>query len=272
MGRLDGKVAIVVGSATGIGAATAKLMAREGAKVVVADINIDGAEATAAGIRNGGGDAFACPVDNADESAIKTMVSRALERYGRVDVLHNNAAALVPDAIGRDSVDGILNLDIAVFDKTIAVNVRGFALCTKYVLRDMLKRGSGVIVNTSSGASLAAEPTRPCYSTSKAAVNGLTRFVATAYGKQGIRCNAVAPGTIINPDKKDSAWQSRKQREEADHRHNVVPWHGRPEDIAQAVVFLASDDASFINGQVLSVDGGRLIHVPDYGEMIAAMQ
>jgi len=154
MDRLRGKVAIVVGSATGMGAAGAALMAEEGANVVLADTNIADAEARAADIRRAGGATVALEVDIANEPAVEAMVAFTVKEYGGVDVLHNNAANFAPEVLGPDMATDILHLDLDVFDRTIAVNLRGFILTMKYAVPEMVKRGSGSIINTSSGVSL----------------------------------------------------------------------------------------------------------------------
>jgi NAD(P)-dependent dehydrogenase (short-subunit alcohol dehydrogenase family) len=265
MNRLKGKIAIVAGSASGMGAAGAGLMAAEGAKVVLADINITGAERRAAEIRAAGGDAVACAVDIADEASVRAMVDATLKTYGGVDVLHNNAAVFVPDVIGPDTATDILHLDLAVFDRTLAVNLRGFILTTRYVVPEMLKRGGGSIINTSSGTSLLPQLTQHAYSISKAGVNMLTLEIATAYGKQGIRCNAVLPGLVLTSP-------MTQQLVDKVVRHNLTPFAGQPEDLANVFVFLASDESRYITGQLLQVDGGVLSHAPTYADAMAAAQ
>jgi NAD(P)-dependent dehydrogenase (short-subunit alcohol dehydrogenase family) len=263
MNRLRGKVAIVVGSATGMGAAGATLMAQEGAKVVLADINIDGAEAGAAEIRRAGGEATAFEVDISNELAVKAMVEFTVKQYGRVDVLHNNAANFSPDVIGPDTATDILHLDLAIFDRTIAVNLRGFILTTKYAVPEMVKRGGGSIINTSSGTSLKPQLSQHAYSISKSGVNMLTLAVATAYGKQGIRCNAVLPGLVLT---------GPMTHELVDRvvRHNLTPYAGLPQDLANVFVFLASDESRYITGQLIQVDGGVFAHTPTYADTTAA--
>jgi len=262
MGRLHGKVAIVVGSATGMGAAGAALMAQEGAQVVLADINIAGAEARAADIRGAGGAAVAFEVDIANEAAVEAMVAFTVGQYGGVDVLHNNAANFAPDIIGADTATDILHLDLGIFDRTIAVNLRGFILTTRYVVPEMLKRGGGSIINTSSGTSLKPQLWQHAYSISKAGVNMLTLAVATAYGKQGIRCNAVLPGLVLTaPLTQDLV--------DTVVRHNLTPYAGLPQDLANVFVFLASDESRYITGQLIQVDGGVFAHTPTYAEAMA---
>jgi NAD(P)-dependent dehydrogenase (short-subunit alcohol dehydrogenase family) len=249
MGTLDGKVAIIVGSATNIGAETARLMAKQGAKVVLADLNIKDAEAVAAEIRQNGGDAIAFKMDITSEPDIKAMVDFVMKKYGGVDVLHNNVAAIgaIDNSVGFDYGGDILNIDMKVYDRTMAVNLRGYILTMRYIVPQMLKRGGGSIINTSSIASIGAGSRGHAYAISKAGVNMLTRSIAATYGKNHIRCNAVLPGGIIrtgniNPNRPPIA---------------SGPNMGKPRDIANMVVFLASDDtAGYINGSLIQVDGG----------------
>jgi NAD(P)-dependent dehydrogenase (short-subunit alcohol dehydrogenase family) len=263
MDRLRGKVAIVAGSATGMGAAGATLMAQEGANVVLADINIDGARDRAAEIRRAGGEACAFEVDIANELAVKALVEFTVKQYGGVDVLHNNAANFAPDVLGPDTATDILHLDLAVFDRTIAVNLRGFILTMKHAVPAMVQRGGGSIINTSSGVSLLPQLSQHAYSISKSGVNMLTLAVATAYGKQGIRCNAVLPGLVLTgPMTQDLV--------DLVVRHNLTPYAGLPQDLANVFVFLASDESRYITGQLIQVDGGVFAHTPTYAESMAA--
>jgi NAD(P)-dependent dehydrogenase (short-subunit alcohol dehydrogenase family) len=256
MGRLDGKVAIVTGAASGIGAATAAALAVEGARVVVADLDEDGAIERAAFIRAAGADAIAVAADISNETAVESLVEQTLTAYGRIDVLHNNAAAT---RLGG-TVDGpVREAELAVWTKTLIVNLCGTMLVTKHVLGPMLDQGSGSIVNTSSGAALGGDLGHPAYSASKAGVISLTQSVATMYGKAGIRCNAVLPGLIITEGAR-AAFAG--PRGEMFLRHHLTPRLGIPEDVAAAVVYLASDDAAFVTGHVLHVDGGQSAHLP----------
>ena len=255
MRKLNEKVSVVVGSASGIGASTARLLATEGAKVVLADLNLDGAEKLADEIKQAGGEALAIYADISNEADVRQMVANALEVFGGINILINNAAALSPDVIGVDSQTDAATLDLGIWDQTMAVNLRGYLLAMKHVIPEMLKVGGGSIVNTSSISSIVAEPVRGAYSVSKAGVNQLTKHIATAYGKRGIRCNAVAPGCIAtNPDT-EKMYQGFIPL-------LLTPELGSTEDIARVVVFLASDDATFVTGQVIEADGGMLAHFP----------
>ena len=192
---LEGKVAIVTGAASGIGRATAEVLARAGAAVLVADLDGDGADSVAEAIAAGGGEAAGQPVDVSDETAVAAMVAAAVDRFGGLDILHNNAAAIGASSPGADR--DIAKLDVDVWDRTMAVNLRGVMLGCKHAIPHLLARGGGAIVNTSSGSSQRGDVTIPAYAVSKGGVDTLTLYVATQYGKQGIRCNAIAPGLIL---------------------------------------------------------------------------
>ncbi len=265
-GRLAGKVAIVTGSASGIGRATAHAIAFEGGRVVIADLNGDGAEEVAQEITAAGGEASAQQTDVADEGAIVAMIGAAVRRYGGLDVLHNNAAASDPELMGADT--DVATMDVAVWDTAFAVNCRGVMLGCKHAIPAMLKRGGGSIVNTSSASGSTGDLALPAYSASKAGLNSLTRSVATQYGKQGIRCNAIAPGVIETPALRANISEEQLALYESNH---LTPRLGRPEDIAAAVVFLASDEAAFITGQLIAVDGGLLSHHPALAQTRALM-
>jgi NAD(P)-dependent dehydrogenase (short-subunit alcohol dehydrogenase family) len=248
MRGLTDKVAVVAGGAGGIGTATSLRLAEEGACVVVGDVNADDARAVAGRITGAGGRAIAVPFDIADESSVGALIGAALDGFGGLDLLHCNAAALDPETIGQDSDVETVSLD--VFDHTLAVNLRGHVLCTRLALPHLVARGAGAIVYTASAAAFVGEPQRPSYAIAKSGLTALTRHVASRWGKRGIRANAVAPGLVLTPSVQIGTL--------ADHVLKTVPHTrlGEPADIAAAVAFLMSDDAAWINGQVLSVDGG----------------
>jgi NAD(P)-dependent dehydrogenase (short-subunit alcohol dehydrogenase family) len=256
-GQVAGKVAMVTGSASGIGAETARWLAREGAQVMVADIHLDGARQVAEAIRAAGGKAAAVHMDLRDAGSIEAALAACIETFGGLDVLHNNAA----DTRLSSTHDGPLEtLDVKVWDDLMAANLRGTMLATKGALPLMRRRGGGSIIMTSSGSAQAGMLTATAYGVGKAALDGLVRYVATQHGKQGIRCNAIAPGLIVTPSTEQTYAASDLGRVMLDH--HLTPRLGKPEDIAAMVVFLASDASAFINGQVINVDGGLLAHQP----------
>jgi NAD(P)-dependent dehydrogenase (short-subunit alcohol dehydrogenase family) len=184
------------------------------------------------------------------------MVQAALDAYGRLDILHNNAADTRPDVLGRD-ID-VVGMTAALWDQTMAVNVRGPMLTCKHVLPHMITDGGGSIINTSSASGLTGDLVRSAYAASKAALNSLTWSIATMYGKQGVRCNAVAPGLVLSERHQSDAAETTTLA----LSHHLTTRVGTPEDIAAAVAYLASDDAAFVTGHVLRVDGGLLVHMP----------
>ena len=262
MGLLDGKVGIVTGAGSGIGRATAKRLAQEGAQVVVADINDDSARETVEQIAEAGGDALAQWVDVAEEDAVVAMCKAAAGAFGHLDLLHSNAAnvGIVP----RD-ID-VVSMDVEVWDRTLAVNLRGALLGAKHAIPLMLEAGGGAIVNTSSASGQFGDLSRVAYGVSKAGIDSLTRYIATLYGKQGIRCNAVAPGVVATPALELNV---PPDQIEMFGRNAVTPSLGEPDDIAGVVAFLLSDQAQFITGQVINVDGGMTMHNPIYAEQIS---
>jgi len=258
MEGLKDKVVVVAGASSGIGAASAHKLAKHGANVVVADISDDGARATAEAIMSSGGSAIPFRFDVTDESTIVALIAHVVETYGRIDGLHYNVAdvALTP----KDT--NLLDIDPADWERMLRVNLTGLFLTMRQVIPHMLKQGGGAIVNTSSAAAFSGEPNIPAYASSKAGMNALTRHVASAYGRQGVRCNAIAPGAIategalavvnvMGADKDE--WYGRV-RETLAHSHR----DGEPEDVASLAAFLMSDEGSWINGQCISVDGGWL--------------
>lgn len=276
MGMLDGKVAIVTGAAmdeaggVGIGGATAQLMSREGAQVVVADLNGAAAKRLAESIVASGGQALGVRTDVSSESEVAALVAAAVEKFGGLDILHNNAAALGPDVLGKDG--DLLSLDVATFERTLQVNLTGAMLGCKHAIPHMLKRGRGSIINTSSAASIQGDVVRASYGSSKGGLNSLTRYVATMYGKLGIRCNAVAPGLVLTTTGR-AVMPPAVQ--ELFLRHHLTPYLGEPEHVAHVVVFLASDRAAFVTGETLCVDGGFTQHGPtvaDFSSLLALQQ
>jgi NAD(P)-dependent dehydrogenase (short-subunit alcohol dehydrogenase family) len=251
VGRLDGKAAIVTGAGRGIGEATARLMAREGASVVVADLNRVEAERVAGELER----AVAVEVDVSDEESVVRMIETTVESLGGLDVLHNNATDSAANAVDTD----IVTLDMAIFDRLVAVNLKGQFMGCKHAIPRMLERGGGSIVNTASIDGFMGRGVRAAYGASKAGVVLLTKSVASQYGARGIRCNAVAPGLVRTPG---ALLHASSEYVEAAASLYPMPRLCNPEDVASAVVFLASDEAAYVNATTLMVDGGASVYLP----------
>lgn len=250
--RLNGKVAIITGGAGGIGSATARLMAARGARVAIADINDHAARALAEELP----DAIAIMLDLEDEDSVEAMVAQAVAHFGRLDVLHNNAALLGPEIVQADG--DVEHMATALWDRTYAINVRGTMIACRTALPH-LRASGGNIVNTVSNLALQGHIIQAAYSSSKAAIIQMTRAIAASHGVHGVRCNAVAPGMTLTPALREAfPAPLRKAVEDETLRDRL----GEPEDIAEAVAFLASDAARNITGQVLVTDGGCSSHVP----------
>jgi NAD(P)-dependent dehydrogenase (short-subunit alcohol dehydrogenase family) len=256
MSRLAEKVAIVTGGAGGIGAATAHELAREGAAVVVADIDEAKANEVADEIRRTGGQAIALGGDLAEEDVARSVVQATVAAFGRLDVLHNNAALTASSFLARDTTVSEMSLD--VWQRSLQVNLGSQLLMCKYAVQEMRKGGGGSIVNMSSGAALSGDRTRLAYGVSKAGVHTLTMYVATSEGKQGVRANTVVPGLILT-----DAVRAHLSEDIIDglSRATMTPYVGQPKDVAELVVFLASAQSRYITGQMIAIDGGMSAHV-----------
>jgi NAD(P)-dependent dehydrogenase (short-subunit alcohol dehydrogenase family) len=251
MRGLKDKTFLVAGGATGIGAATAKRLAAEGACVAIGDINIGGATATAEQITDSGGRAIAIEFDLADARSVQDLIDRTIGEFGAIHGLHNVGADLSEDNLGRDTT--ILDTGLEVWWRTLDVNVLGYVRTIQAVLPHLLAGGGGSIVNTSSGAALGSDPQHVAYGASKAAVNHLTRHVAVNWGKHNIRSNGVMPGLVMG---------------ETQERQNDLALHqaflmfgkttrlGKPDDLAAIITFLLSEEAEWITGQVWYIGGG----------------
>jgi NAD(P)-dependent dehydrogenase (short-subunit alcohol dehydrogenase family) len=251
MGLLENKVGIVTGAGQGIGRAIALSYAREGASVVVADFNEESGNETVALINGEGGSAIFVAGDVSDEASVKAMVAAAVDTYGRLDIACNSAA------VSRGS-GPIHEFEREVFDQTLEMCLTNTWLCMKHEIAAMLETGGGAIVNISSNASLRGQPYNTAYAAAKGGVNILTRSSAAEYGAQGIRINAVSPGVIRTPGV-EKYFEEQPKIAEGLKKAAVMNRLGEPEEIAEAVSFLSSDRASFITGQLLSVDGGGAV-------------
>lgn len=260
--RLTGKVALVTGGAGGIGSATARLLAEQGAKVAIADINFEAAERVAEAIAGKGGTAVAIGVDLGQEDQIQAMVRTTLQAFGHIDVLDNNAADLSPESFSRDR--DAESMDVEVWDQTFRVNVRDAMLCCKYTLPHLPRHSGASIINTASNLGLQGSLIQTAYSASKAAIIQLTRSIATSHGKLGIRCNTVSPGLVLTDNVSSTLPTTFREIVEAE---TLTPYLGTPRDIAGVVAFLVSDEARYVNGQNIVVDGGTVSHIPGLAQM-----
>ncbi len=242
------KVALVTGSGSGIGRASALTFAREGAQVVVSDVAVEGGEETVQLIKKTGGEAVFIKADVSQAAQVEALIAKAVEAYGRLDCAHNNAG------IEGNSAK-ITDYDEADWDRVIAINLTGVWLCMKYEIPQMLQQGGGAIVNTSSVAGLLGFRTGSAYVASKHGVLGLTKTAALEYAKSAIRVNAVCPGAIDTP-MMGRITDHRPHRAAKMAAGEPVGRMGTPQEIAEAVVWLCSDAASFVTGHPMAVDGG----------------
>ncbi len=252
MAELAGKAALVTGAGVGIGRAIALKMASEGARVMVVDLNEETAEETAALICDAGGEAIVFTADVSDESRVSNMVKTTVDRFGSIDIACNSAA------VSRGS-GPIHTFEKTVFDQTLELCLTNTFLCMKHEVEAMLgQEQGGSIVNISSNASLRGQPYNTAYAAAKSGVNLLTKSAAAEYGHKGIRINAVSPGVIRTPGV-ERYFEEQPKIAEGLKQAAVMRRLGEPSEIAEAVCFLASDRASFITGQLLSVDGGGAV-------------
>jgi len=246
--RLTGKIIAVAGAGE-IGSALAKRYASEGACVIIGDIDEAGARSVAEKIGAAGGKAIGMVLDGADETSVASFFDRAVAEFGGIDGAHVNFATFADGA--QD--DDVLDLPLATYDEVMRINARGFMLCTRRAVPELLKRGGGAIVYTSSAAAHAGDPVRAAYAMSKAAVNALMRHVASRFGASGIRANAIAPGFVVYPS---IAHHLEGAVGEAIRNEIALRQFAAPEDMAGLAALLMSDDGRYITGQVISADGG----------------
>ncbi|WP_150284039.1 SDR family NAD(P)-dependent oxidoreductase [Rummeliibacillus sp. TYF-LIM-RU47] len=261
MGRVEGKVALVTGGASGIGLSSAQLLAKEGAKVVIGDFNIEGAKKEAEALQQQGFEATAIFLDAGNADSIKEAVEFTVNTYGTITTLFNNVGLTNL----RKDLD-VVNMDLDEWDRLMNVNLKSVLLGSRFAIPYMQKAGGGSIINTTSMAAFASDAVRSAYGASKAAVAQLTKYIATQYGKDNIRCNAVAPGLILTPAAKNNMPQGML---DIFSKYNALPYHGEPNDIGYTVVFLASDESKFMTGQVLQVEGGHYIANPSIADVQA---
>jgi NAD(P)-dependent dehydrogenase (short-subunit alcohol dehydrogenase family) len=248
--KLAGKVAIITGGGSGIGRATAILFAREGARVVVADVAPEGGRETVETIRRDGGEAILVEADVSKADDVVEMVDATIEAFGRIDVLFNNAAVTIPASVVEASEE--------VWDRTMAIDLKGVFLPCKYAIPHMIRGGGGAVINTASMCGLVASPNQAPYSAAKGGVVALTRQMAIDYAPHNVRVNGIAPSEVRTP--MFLGFINRAPDPEAKMRELVarIPM-GRvaePEELARAALFLASDDSSYVTGVTLPVDGG----------------
>lgn len=250
MTDMTGKVALVTGGSSGIGRATALAFAREGAKVAVADLNIVGGQETVSLITEAGGEACFIEADMGEAASVAAMVEKTVETYGRLDYAHNNAG-----------IEGVLKRTAEQAEEdwapVIQINLTGVWLCMKYEIPHMLQQGAGAIVNTASGAGLIGVKRMAAYVASKHGVVGLTKTAALEYAKSGIRINAVCPG-VIKTAMVDRVSGNRPDVLDKMIAAEPIGRSGQPEEIAESVVWLCSDAASFVTGHAMAVDGGAV--------------
>ncbi|MBJ9989539.1 SDR family NAD(P)-dependent oxidoreductase [Paenibacillus sp. S28] len=263
MARVEGKVALVTGGASGIGLSSARLLAKEGAKVVIADFNAEGAQQAAAEINAQGGEACGLFLDAGDESSIREAVEFTVKHFGTITVLFNNVGLT---NLQKDL--DVVSMDLMEWDRLMNVNLKSVLLGSRFAIPHMIESGVGSIINTASMAGFTGDSIRSAYGASKAAVVNLTRYIATQYGASGIRCNAVAPGLILTPAAKNNM---PPQVLDIFAKYNKLPYHGEPDDIGYTVLFLASDESKFITGQTIQVEGGHYIanpSIPDFADFM----
>jgi NAD(P)-dependent dehydrogenase (short-subunit alcohol dehydrogenase family) len=262
---LNGRVAIVTGAggAGGIGETTARVLAEAGARVVIADLATSKLAETAASLAKEGHDVSHCATDISNEGSVESLIRFTRQKYGRLDILDNNAASQ-----GQAEDRDVTSMSVELWDHIMGINARGTMLMCKHALPVMISGGGGSIINISSGTSTAGDFFATAYAASKGAINTFTRYVATQYGSQGIRCNALVLGLIATPVLKSVMPEPLR---DIFRDNKLVGRLGEPRDIAEMVLFLGSDRSRFITGQLLPVDGGFYAHTPTTVPVLALL-
>lgn len=251
MRGLRDKRVLVAGCATGIGAATARRLGHEGARLYLGDIDEEGVHGVAEQINAAGGSARVAHFDLTHADSVQALVAGAVEHLGGLDGVANVAADLSPETFGSDVA--LVDMRPAIWERTLQANLLGFALIGSHAVPHLVAAGGGAIVNTSADASWEGKPHRPAYAASKAGINALTRHIASAYGKQGVRANSVSPAAVLTETTSATISDDVRAQLLAGIPATRL---GRPDDVASAICFLLSDDAVWVNGQVWSVNGG----------------
>lgn len=247
--RLEGKVAIVTGSASGMGKAIAELFAKEGASVVVSDVNIEGAQAVADAINTSGGTALAIKTNVADLNEINTMIDTAVHKFGTLDILVNNAGVM-------DNMAPVGDVEDEKWDLIFDINTKAVMRAIRKAIPIFLEKGSGVIINTASTGGFSGAHAGAAYTASKHAVIGLTKNTGFMYAQKGIRCNAIAPGATMTNITSSVKNVNEFGASRTKVTQGVIPRLGDAEEIARVALFLASDESSFVNGAVIAADAG----------------
>lgn len=250
MEGLENKVIVFAGGG-GIATATAEILGRSGARVVVGDISLDSAERAASTAEAAGGHGIATVTDLSDQTTVKALIDLAIGTYGRIDGLLNVAANISPDEVAQDT--NVVDIDLGAWQRSIDVNMTGYLLTCRHAIPHMIKSGGGAVVNTISDAVYGGMATNVAYQATKAGVSAMTRHIARAYGKQGIRANSVSPGLVLT---EQTMLNLPQDFQDAMLSTTPAPRHGRPSDLGAMNAFLLSDLGAWVTGQSICVDGG----------------
>lgn len=257
MKRLDNKVCAITGAGRGIGRAAAERFASEGARVLILELDEETGVETETVINRAGGEAEYVHTDVSDAESVKTCFAHIRERYGRLDVLYNNASIYLAGEDAR-----VTDLDPEIWSRILAINLGGVFHCCKYAIPLMIEGGGGSVINTSSSAGIIAIPGNDAYTATKGATIALTRSLAVEYGPANVRVNCIAPAAVLTPMMRQASPEKSDDFDEEDFLHRRAPLrrYGRPEEIAAVALFLASDDAAYLNGAIITADGGVTIN------------